>query len=241
MMYAFMLTHKIFFFFSSSISLIIINRSKLFCVRKIFFGLSKFIVKKFHKKMCSQKKVPSLMMQPQEYCSCVVCGTCTGNSKKFSTKVSKKCTFDESESDTSYQAPSTKASRDSCQGQTTSEDSARDTECTEKSKRKSSKRASKMSSMTSCKTDKTEQIIEALCPPDEPFDCNNEFTPSGMCPPKTTGPLGKRFDCCSKYAPCGHWSTCTDKGHQHDKLFDACETCEQRGNFFIVLKGIFKG
>lgn len=234
MMYAFMLAHKYFFFFSSSFPLIIINRSKLLRKKrkaqhkKNLFGLSKFfIVKTFCLKM-SSNRTPSLMMQPQEYCSCVVCGTCVGKSRKSSLK--KKCTFNKRESrdsETSCRAPSTKASKISCAADSTSEESSRDTECTDKSPKRFSSRKSTENEAT-CGD-------EALCPPDEPFDCNNEYTPSGMCPPKTAGPLGKRFDCCSKYAPCGHWDTCTDKGHQHDKLFEACDTCGERGKIFEIL------
>ena len=80
----------------------------------------------------------------------------------------------------------------------------------------------------SCSTSKNNSN-EALCPPSKPFDCDVGYSPSGMKPPKTTGPLGKRKERCSKYAPCGHWNTCTEEGHQRNKLFEGMDTKITRG------------
>lgn len=173
--------------------------------------------------MCSNQE-PSLMMQSQEYCSCDVCG-----SRKHSSKSEKRCSFDQ---------PSARNSKTSCTS--TAEESGKETDCTvvshqfnSESSRQSSKNCPKKPSNEKRSSSAEPNI--ALCPPDEPFDCENTFTPSGMCPPKTTGPLGKRFDCCSKYAPCGHWNTCSENGHQHDKLFDGCDTTETRGEIITFI------
>lgn len=62
------------------------------------------------------------------------------------------------------------------------------------------------------------------------LDCNEDYTPSGMQPAKTAGPLGKEFDCCATYAPCGCWDTCKPKDHERMKCFETCNTCCTKGN-----------
>lgn len=152
--------------------------------------------------------VTNLMMQPQEYCSCDVCGN--NKNPQF-----KKCTFE-----TDFES--------SCSNSSEDVNNPCDSPKSQKSQRSSCK-----SSFSSLNSKKSKGSIEALCPPEEPFECDEKFTPSGMCPPKTVGPLGKKFDCCSKYAPCGHWSNCTSEGHQHDKLFEAVDTVATRGKEIV--------
>lgn len=168
--------------------------------------------------------VTKLMMQPQDYCSCVVCADRNKNGKN------KKCSFADSDFETKYSetsccsSSSSEGTDNTCGTQKTRK--SQNSKCTKNSR---DSRTSK-SSCTSMNSNKSEESNgDALCPPEGPFDCDDNYTPSGMCPPKTVGPLGKKFDCCSKYAPCGHWSNCTSKGHQHDKLFDAVDTFETRG------------
>lgn len=159
--------------------------------------------------------VTNLMMQPQEYCTCEVCGK--PNEENLQPRP-KKFSFAESDVETKHSYCSDAGSLSSS---------------AEESKFGKSPRTS-CSSITS--KESTGSKGEALCPPQGPFDCDETYTQSGMRPPKTVGPLGKKFDCCSKYAPCGHWDNCTSEGHQHDKLFDACDTCEIRGKIHYCFK-----
>jgi hypothetical protein len=170
--------------------------------------------------MSSCEEGVNLMMQPQEYCSCDVCGDLQRNSSAKA----KRCSFAaESEQEYSDYSETSQGTKYTCS--------------TQKSQRSSRNSQTSRSSYTSKGNDESEGS-SALCPPEGPFDCNERFTPSGMDPPKTAGPLGKRFDCCSKYAPCGHWNNCTEHGHEHDKLFEACDSCDPKGEFKSVFKNI---
>lgn len=55
-----------------------------------------------------------------------------------------------------------------------------------------------------------------------------DFTTSGLEPTKTVGPLGICNYSFSKYAPCGHWSTCKKSGCEDKELYDACEPCDTK-------------
>ncbi|KAG5675792.1 hypothetical protein PVAND_005666 [Polypedilum vanderplanki] len=77
--------------------------------------------------------------------------------------------------------------------------------------------SSRKSCQVSCPLSKEKSVCD--------LDCNEEYTPSGMQPPKTSGPLGKDFECCTTYAPCGCWDTCRPEDHQVKKCFEACNTC----------------
>lgn len=39
-------------------------------------------------------------------------------------------------------------------------------------------------------------------------NCNGNFTPSGMEPEVTAGPLGGHLSCCTRLAPLGCWDSC---------------------------------
>jgi hypothetical protein len=84
---------------------------------------------------------------------------------------------------------------------------------------------SKRSSRMSCPTSPEKSVCE--------LDCNEDYTPSGMKPPKTSGPLGKEFECCTTYAPCGCWDNCRPEDHQVVKCFAACETCAPYGESLV--------
>jgi hypothetical protein len=63
----------------------------------------------------------------------------------------------------------------------------------------------------------------------EKSNCDGNFTSSGSNPPKTVGPLSRLHDRFAKYAPCGHWSTCSDDCCKLKKHFDATRCCSNRG------------
>ncbi|CAG9797542.1 unnamed protein product [Chironomus riparius] len=63
------------------------------------------------------------------------------------------------------------------------------------------------------------------------LDCNKDFTPSGMNPEVTAGPIGNDFKCCTTYADCGCWSTCKDGDHAKKNCFKACPTNSTRAPF----------
>jgi len=77
------------------------------------------------------------------------------------------------------------------------------------------------------KKSKCEGISE--CQPK--LDCNKDFTPSGMDPEKTAGPIGDDFKCCTTYAQCGCWDTCQDVNHKNQNCFEACPTNLTRGEY----------
>lgn len=60
------------------------------------------------------------------------------------------------------------------------------------------------------------------------LDCNEDFTPSGMEPEKTAGPLTDEMKCCTKYAPCGCWDTCEKSDHCKN-CFEGYQGCSNRG------------
>lgn len=157
------------------------------------------------------------MSDCEDYCSCYVCGK-TNRKIVQPQPREKRCSFAESDQ--------ARSSQNSC-----CSDSSSGEECAKNMKPEKCGESSR----ASCASMTSQDSAQALRAPEEPFNCNETYTPSGMCPPKTVGPLGKKFDCCSKYAPCGHWDNCTSKGHQHDRLFDACETCDIRGEKLIIL------
>lgn len=179
----------------------------------------------------------------EKFATCVVCGNCIASGPQNGAKNEKRCSFNVeetstngTESETSCMPPSTKYSiRDNS-------NCTIETQFTEQLNRPSeeSMPKRKKSSTQSCGTNTTSmydneasicvpnvRLHETTCPEFNPFDCDKEFTLSGMEPPITAGPIG--YDCCTVYAPCGHWTTCTDENCPRKNLFQTCDTCSNRG------------
>jgi hypothetical protein len=65
---------------------------------------------------------------------------------------------------------------------------------------------------------------------EEGNDCDGNFTTSGTDPEKNVGPLGRQHDHFAKYAPCGHWATCSKDNCGEKKYFETCATCPTQSN-----------